>query len=118
MDRPRLLRGLRIAWSVMCGILCVLLVVLWVRSYWWIDGMGGPVFGVFHYGMGSMPGTAGIGISKDLTTGWVFASQPADEWWLLVQEMDSLPYSSRVWGGFICESGTVAAPYWCLILLS
>ena len=28
-------RKLRIAWSVGCGILCVLLIVLWVRSYWW-----------------------------------------------------------------------------------
>jgi hypothetical protein len=37
MDRPRLIRGLRIAWSVWWGILCVLLVVLWVRSYWWVD---------------------------------------------------------------------------------
>ncbi len=26
-------RKLRIAWSVGCGILCVLLIVLWVRSY-------------------------------------------------------------------------------------
>jgi hypothetical protein len=30
-------RKLRIAWSVVCGIACVLLVVLWVRSYWWCD---------------------------------------------------------------------------------
>jgi hypothetical protein len=27
-------RKLRIAWSVVCGIACVLLIVLWVRSYW------------------------------------------------------------------------------------
>src|SRR5262245_40774927 len=40
MDRPRLIRGLRIAWSVWWGILCVLLVVLWVRSYWWRDEFG------------------------------------------------------------------------------
>jgi hypothetical protein len=33
MHRPRLIRGLRIAWSAVCGILCVLLIVLWVRSY-------------------------------------------------------------------------------------
>jgi hypothetical protein len=26
-------RKLRIAWSVFCGLACVLLVVLWVRSY-------------------------------------------------------------------------------------
>jgi hypothetical protein len=30
-------RKLRIAWPVFCGIACVLLVVLWVRSYWWSD---------------------------------------------------------------------------------
>ena len=28
-------RKLRIAWSVTWGIACVLLIVLWVRSYWW-----------------------------------------------------------------------------------
>jgi hypothetical protein len=37
MYRPRLIRGLRIAVSAVCGILCVLLIVLWVRSYWWFD---------------------------------------------------------------------------------
>ena len=30
-------RKLRIAWSVGCGVLCLLLIVLWVRSYWWVD---------------------------------------------------------------------------------
>jgi hypothetical protein len=37
MHRPRLIRGLRIAWSVVWGLLCVLLIVLWVRSYWRMD---------------------------------------------------------------------------------
>lgn len=27
-------RKLRITWSVVCGVPCVLLLVLWVRSYW------------------------------------------------------------------------------------
>jgi hypothetical protein len=30
-------RKLRIAFSTACGIACVLLIVLWVRSYWWND---------------------------------------------------------------------------------
>jgi hypothetical protein len=29
-----MLRKLRIAFSVVCGILCLLLIALWVRSYW------------------------------------------------------------------------------------
>src|SRR5262245_34568802 len=37
MDRPPLIRGLRIAWSAGCGIVCVLQIVLWVRSYWRAD---------------------------------------------------------------------------------
>jgi hypothetical protein len=34
MERAKVIRGLRIAWSVWWGILCVLLVVLWIDSYW------------------------------------------------------------------------------------
>jgi len=34
-------RKLRIAWSVFWGLAAVLLIVLWVRSYWWIDGISG-----------------------------------------------------------------------------
>ncbi len=33
-------RKLRIAWSVFWGLAAVLLVVLWVRSYWWVDQLG------------------------------------------------------------------------------
>ena len=32
-------RKLRIAWSVACGIACVLLIVLWVRSHWLWDSL-------------------------------------------------------------------------------
>jgi hypothetical protein len=35
-------RKLRIAWSVGCAIACVLLIVLWVRSYMTIDTLGVP----------------------------------------------------------------------------
>ena len=33
MERAKIVRGLRIAWSVVFGILCVLLIAFWVRSY-------------------------------------------------------------------------------------
>jgi hypothetical protein len=32
-----MLNWLRIAFSATCGIICLLLVALWVRSYWWHD---------------------------------------------------------------------------------
>src|SRR6478735_12770925 len=34
---PRYLRYLRILFSAFCGIACVLLIMLWVRSYWHLD---------------------------------------------------------------------------------
>jgi hypothetical protein len=37
MTRPRILRLLRIAVSAVFGMLCVMLVALWVRSFWWAD---------------------------------------------------------------------------------
>jgi hypothetical protein len=33
-------RKLRIAWTVGCAIACVLLIVVWVRSYWIADSLG------------------------------------------------------------------------------
>ena len=38
-NTPMRFRMLRITWTVFCGIACVLLIALWVRSYWWIDGI-------------------------------------------------------------------------------
>jgi hypothetical protein len=32
-------RKLRIAWSVLCGVLCLLLIALWMRSYWRADSI-------------------------------------------------------------------------------
>ena len=37
MNHPRIARALRITWTALCGIACVLLCVLWVRSHSWID---------------------------------------------------------------------------------
>jgi hypothetical protein len=40
-----MLRYLRIAFSVTCGIACVLLILLWVRSYWIDDALSLPTEG-------------------------------------------------------------------------
>jgi hypothetical protein len=37
MDRPRILRLMRIGFSALCGIVCLLSIVLWVRSYWRLE---------------------------------------------------------------------------------
>ena len=40
---PRFLRYLRIAFSATCVIACVLLIALWVRSYWFADNLHVPL---------------------------------------------------------------------------
>ena len=43
MARPRILLVLRIAFSVVCAIVWVLLIALWVRSYWACDMVYWPL---------------------------------------------------------------------------
>lgn len=59
MKRPRLVRGLRIAVSAVCGVLCVLLVVLWVRSYQVVDAVSGTRGPKSYYG-GAYKGEVGL----------------------------------------------------------
>jgi hypothetical protein len=47
MERMRF-RKLRIAWSVVCGILCLLLIALWVSSYRWSGSFSGRGFRSYH----------------------------------------------------------------------
>ena len=80
-------RKLRIAWSVVCGIVCVLLIALWMRSYRWRDGIGGRVLGRYAdivTGFGEfrvlllepLPGTTGIRLYSRENTG----STPNAHW--------------------------------------
>jgi hypothetical protein len=46
-------RKLRIVFSALCGIACVLLIVLWVRSYWYWDQVYCQYSGL-RYGVGIM----------------------------------------------------------------
>jgi hypothetical protein len=49
-------RKLRIAWSVVCGIACVLIVALWVRSYRALDSCQGPTHGIHVVNIQSFKG--------------------------------------------------------------
>jgi hypothetical protein len=76
-------RKLRIAWSVVWGGLALLLIVLWVRSYWnyyaiaYIDSQSGAV-GVFFY-----RGSIGLELN------YVSAPPPFAQWW----DFKSIPFS-------------------------
>src|SRR5213595_3269195 len=49
-------RKLRITWSVACGVFCLLLIMLWVRSYWCEDCLLGPSFKSAHLQVCSVHG--------------------------------------------------------------
>jgi hypothetical protein len=70
-------RKLRILWSVLCGLACVLLIVLWVRSYWRTEEVFGPLAGPYNLGIDSMRGrlTCHVG-SKVRLAKWQYMSGP------------------------------------------
>jgi type VI protein secretion system component VasF len=67
-------RKLRIAWSVVWGIGCLLLIVLWVRSHWEIDIYGKQPSNVNGFSLLSRNGAVycAIGREMDLDVTWRF----------------------------------------------
>jgi hypothetical protein len=108
-------RKLRIAFSVTCGIACVLLMVLWVRSYWWCDDLIGPLGTTQSFCFWSDHGHIGISFVgeplKSLADGgsWAVAS----EW------TGDVPPSKTVipWLPSWATENYVTFPNWYLVLL-
>src|SRR5262249_23736797 len=78
-NTPMRFRKLRIAWSVAWGIAAALLIVLWVRSYWWADTIKFPTINSLL--ASSVPGRIRINVLDKKTnlgwpTGWVQVSKP------------------------------------------
>ena len=76
-------RKLRIAWSVGWGVLAVLLCVLWVRSYWWNDGINSPTQGSQFFICQSIRGKVFVGIEETahltIRQGWSFLREPMEK---------------------------------------
>src|SRR4029079_2851520 len=111
---------LRIAWSVLCGILCLLLIALWVRSYWWWDG-------VSHFSGQSMPTTLSIhdGVFTYYTPD-EFKGTPTPFSWSRRSEYTGLSddtrwssFWARVFPGFHWQHPFwVQMPIWFFVLVS
>jgi hypothetical protein len=124
MDRPRLIRGLQIAWSVAWGILCVLLMVLWVRSYYstvfvvgplpnpygslLIETKQGRVTTCLSYGQGVL---SGLNASP-----WGMHNKPLEEWEPVIPPLSTRAAFSYVrWN---INHHYLILPYWFLTILS
>jgi hypothetical protein len=108
-------RKLRIAWSVACGIACVLLIAFWVRSYWWVDQVFVPVTKSTYFVVGSIPNAFGIGFgvkSPTVTQAWL--TNRTAEWITIGEPHDRSFYLTF----FRLQGAGVMMPYWCGVLLS
>lgn len=62
----RTLRYLRIAFTVFCGIVALLLIVFWVRSYWWLDGAMGSISPTKTLVVGSNSGSFSVRLDDSI----------------------------------------------------
>jgi hypothetical protein len=107
-------RKLRIAWSVACGFLCLLLIALWVRSYWYVEKVLCSFSGdVFVY-VGSAPGVLGCTLlDEEYVDPWIVYKQPAEEW----RARGGDRWLEQSWGGFNFAHANLMAPYWFWLLM-
>jgi hypothetical protein len=100
-------RKLRIAFSITCGIACLLFVALWVRSYWWMDSI--PLLG--KYSLTSFRGD-------------ILCNKP---WAITYSGPTPFQFPPRRYGvstipsaqpGLIIMEGGHALPYWVSIVLA
>jgi hypothetical protein len=102
-------RKLRIAWTVFCGIACVLLIVLSVRSYWRYDAVARIDGALVEIRLFSNRGAVGV-IRMDwsdantnfVSHGWQFESSPTYD------------LSAFYWNWTDSGDGMIRLPIWCL----
>ncbi len=107
-------RKIRIAWSVICGIACVLLIVLWVRSIWRSDSMI------------STPGPSAPGFRTTIFNGYIeldhttYFAGPARTEWRLAAPSDHAPilWPHTTRGGFVFGSQFLVAPLWLPLIVT
>lgn len=104
MDRPQLIRRLRIAASVFFALLTAAICVLWVRSYWWSD--------TIHFSAGHSSG----GLSESHTGDIVVVHSDVPDDWLWISEPVYPMLSEPPWDTweFTVDDGmtTIRFPHW------
>ena len=109
----RFLRYLRIAFSATCLAACVLLIVFWVRSYWWEDVLYFEPNTPTVYAVRSSNGQLFLLRSYD--------GRRADGRVLVMRELPSSHLKPLVWHSEITKARTRDAmllPFWMPVLLA
>lgn len=122
MSRPRLFKYLRIAFSALCGFVCVLLVVFWVRSYFRWDMVAWGVTTQQGFILSSQSGGTVLQYSDvsefpGTLVKWRVESLPSPD-------TDILPIAGieEAYAGFLFVGGghgfLFVLPYWFLVPLT
>ena len=115
-------RKLQIAWSLACGIVCLLLIVFWVRSHYWVEQVFVPVTRSSFVSVGSMPNRFGVGLTHQSPNGTLSTlSMPTMEWLAAMYEETSTPQTDAFWSDamtFSISADGMIMPYWFGVLLS
>src|SRR3954463_13187187 len=72
----KFLRYSRITWTVLCGVACVLLICLWVRSYGQLDSLNVRLSATRLFTVTSLDGTLWAAVLPG------FSSPVPNDWWL------------------------------------
>ena len=114
------LRKLRIAFSVLCGIVCLLLIVMWVRSYWWADEMEGNISQSTRFVICSSCGAVELYLSPNETNpvSTIFTSTAIEDLkGLILYRRNELAKSGFRFEIFGTGRKVSICPYWFLVLL-
>ena len=114
-----MLAKLRIAFSALCGIACLLLIVLWVRTKYAIDSFDGPLSKSASFHVMSRHGGIGL-LLREANVAWSYDKYPVDRFARSEIELQ-IGYKTAL--GFVqyMKSPSVfriRVPYWSLVSLS
>jgi hypothetical protein len=108
---------MRKPFAVTCSVICLLLVAMWLRSFWWEDAVVVHKSGERFVRVGAAPGAIQVATGgKSRVAPWNRIVESAPE---VIHELSNMgiPYPSRFWGRFYIGSSILLVPYWFLILL-
>jgi hypothetical protein len=113
---PAYFRTMRKEFSAMCSVFCLLLVAIWLRSYWWEDTIMVYASGERFVRVGMAPGAIQVVTgNKSRIAPWTRIVESHE---LVIHQLANMgiPYPSRFWGRFYIGPSILLVPDWFLIL--
>jgi hypothetical protein len=119
MNRPRLVRWLRITWTAFWGIVVVLLIAMWIRSCWTVDAFRIPLVGSYSCDFGSACGRVCLGFGPFSNGQFEWIAQEVETCRKMMSE-DYQEYYNGIWGRFkyVEKDSIVTIPNWFLICMA